>query len=341
MNKTKKSSYLKNPSGNLSPRKLRLVSFFVILEKRSPVKSRIVLISEVFEEILEQVLDVLVVRLVLEIESSAVLHIGNELLGEPSAKIFEVGHDLLLLDLLVLLLDAASPEALPRELSSQEVHEHVPDALHVVAASLLDPDVGIDGGVSGGSGQTLAVLVLDVLTVGRHELLGEAEIDDEDPVRVLSAAGGKVIGLDVSVDDTTGVDVLDPLDGLLGDHQDGLDRELPAAQVEQVLETLAEQVHDHEVVVALGAVVQDLGNCLADDGGIGVEPQVDLAFVVQLLVLRVHILELNRYLLFGFFVNGLPDLSEGAASQFLLKAVMLCYDSIFHFYNINLNLQNI
>jgi hypothetical protein len=70
------------------------------------------------------------------------------------------------------------------------------------------------------------------------------------------------------VDDPPGVDVLDPLDDLLGDHKNGFNRELAPAEGEEVLEGLSEHVHNHEVVVAFGSVVEDLGDGLSNDGGV-------------------------------------------------------------------------
>jgi hypothetical protein len=42
------------------------------------------------------------------------------------------------------------------------------------------------------------------------------------------------------------------------------------------------------------------------------EPQVDLALVVELLVFGVDILEFNSYLLLSFKVLSLPNLAEGS-----------------------------
>lgn len=39
---------------------------------------------------------------------------------------------------------------------------------------------------------------------------------------------------------------------LVGKEENGLEGELPAAEVEQILETGSEEVHHHRVVVALG-----------------------------------------------------------------------------------------
>ena len=89
---------------------LYLIAF---LEHGGPVKVGVVLILHVLEQALEEVLDVLVVGLVLEVEGSAILHVGDEFFREASAEILEVSHDFLLLDFLILLLDTTSTEPLP------------------------------------------------------------------------------------------------------------------------------------------------------------------------------------------------------------------------------------
>ena len=241
-----------------------VLSVFTV--EKSPIIFVVILVAEVLEKGTEQVLDVLVVWLVLEVEGSAVLHVGDELRWETLAEFFKVGHDLLLLDLLVLFLDSSGSKSLPREFSSQEVHEDVSETFHVVSSGLFDTDVSVDTGISGGTCEGFSVLVLDVLSIGRHELLGETEIDDENSVGVLSSSDGEVIRLDISVDDSSGVDVLDSLDHLLGNHENCLQGELSGAVVEEVFEGSSEEVHDHQVVLALGSVVENLWDGLTDDG---------------------------------------------------------------------------
>lgn len=85
---------------------------------QGPVILVVVLVSQVFEQVREEILDVLVVRLVFEVQRAAVLHVGYELRRESLAEFLKVGHDLLLLDLFVLFLDTSCPEPLPRKHTS-------------------------------------------------------------------------------------------------------------------------------------------------------------------------------------------------------------------------------
>ena len=54
-----------------------------------------------------------------------------------------------------------------------------------------------------------------------------------------------------AVDERLRVNVLDSQKRLVGEHQDGLEREAAAAAVEKVLQRVAEQIHDEHVVAAL------------------------------------------------------------------------------------------
>ena len=49
----------------------------------------------------------------------------------------------------VFLLFCCGAEALPGQGSSDEVHEDVAEALHVVSAALLDTEMRVDAGITG------------------------------------------------------------------------------------------------------------------------------------------------------------------------------------------------
>lgn len=73
------------------------------------------------------------------------------------------GH-LLLADLLVLLFLGGCLESLPRQTAPVEVHEHVSEGFHVVAAGLLDTEMCIYRGIPSRTGQVLVLSVQDVLS---------------------------------------------------------------------------------------------------------------------------------------------------------------------------------
>ena len=51
----------------------------------------------------------------------------------------------------------------------------------------------------------------------------------------LASADEEVVGFDVSVEEMSGVYVLDSLDHLVGQHEHGLEGEFTAAHVEEIL----------------------------------------------------------------------------------------------------------
>ena len=63
----------------------------------------------------------------------------------------------------------------------------------------------------------------------------------------------EVVGLDVPVDEVFRVNVLYPRDQLVRKEKDGLEAEPPRAEVEEVLEAGTEELHDHDVEIALGS----------------------------------------------------------------------------------------
>jgi hypothetical protein len=87
--------------------------------------------------------------------------------------------------------------------------------------------VGVDGGITSGTGQVLVLSVRDVeVGLGVPVLLGETEVNHVDLVAPLADAHEEVVGLNVTVDEALGVDVLDAADELVGEQEDGLEGEL-------------------------------------------------------------------------------------------------------------------
>lgn len=96
--------------------------------------------------------------------------------------------------------------------------------------------MGVDRSITGSTRQVLVLSVWDVeMGLWVTVLLGQTKIDHVDLVATLSDAHEEVVRLDITVDERLGVDVLDTRDELIGEEQDGLERELPVAEVEQIL----------------------------------------------------------------------------------------------------------
>jgi hypothetical protein len=149
-------------------------------------------------------------------------------------------------------------------------------------------------------------------------LLGQTEVDDIDLVAALANAHEEVVGLDITVDERLGVDVLDAGDELIGQQQDGLQGELAVAEVEEILQAGAEQVENHGIVVTLGAEPADEGNTDTTSQGL-----VDTSLIFELGVLGLDALELDGNLLAGDDVGAEVDITEGAATDLPADTVLV------------------
>lgn len=77
--------------------------------------------------------------------------------------------------------------------------------------------MSIDGGITGSTSQVLILTVWDVeMSLGVTVLLSKTEINDVDLVTTLSDTHKEVVGLDITVDEGLGVDILDAGDELIG-----------------------------------------------------------------------------------------------------------------------------
>jgi hypothetical protein len=98
---------------------------FILLDE-VPIVDVIELESAASEEVLEECPEVRVVGFLIEAEVPDVSEVGRQVLWESLTQRLDGGGDLLLHDALVLVLLVRGLEVLPRELSLQEVHHHIP-----------------------------------------------------------------------------------------------------------------------------------------------------------------------------------------------------------------------
>mmetsp|Transcript_45656 Transcript_45656/g.128936 ORF Transcript_45656/g.128936 Transcript_45656/m.128936 type:complete len:285 (-) Transcript_45656:452-1306(-) len=196
----------------------------VLVVEYGPVEDEVVLVSLPEEEVLEEAAQVGVVRAVLKAQAAAVVQIRHELEWEVFAEYFDGRGHFLLHDLLVLLLLGVGLEPLPRQTPTVEVHQHVTQRLQIVASRLFDSEVCVDGCVSSGAGEVLVFAVGDVLLrLGVAVLLGQSEIDDVHNLCLLAESDEEVVGLDIAMDEVLGVDVLDAVQHLVGEHECGFE----------------------------------------------------------------------------------------------------------------------
>ena len=121
------------------------------------------------------------------------------------------------------------------------------------------------------------------------------------------------------------MDVLDTRDELICQEQDSLQRELPVAEVEQILQTGAEKVKDHGIVVTFGSEPTHEWN--TDTAGQGL---VDTSLIFELGVLGLYALELDGNLLARDDVGAKVDVTETTATDLTSNAVLITYSKILY-----------
>ena len=128
------------------------------------------------------------------------------------------------------------------------------NGFQIVTSTLLDSLVRRDRGVSGGAGEVLAIFVRNMFTLTILVALSETKVNDEDIVSSrLSATDQEVIGLDITMDDPLVVHLLNSLDQLRANKEDGFQIELPTASLEEVFKGWTKQVHNHDMEMLVGS----------------------------------------------------------------------------------------
>jgi len=185
----------------------------------APIKDVVVLVSFTDEEVPEEFPQVGVIGFVVEPQCPSVVQEYGELIGEATAKKIGGGGHLLLHNPVVLLFLGSSLETLPREGAAEEVHEDVSERFEVIAASLFNTQMSVDGGVASGTSQVLVLSVGNVKVGLRVPvLLGKTEVDDIDLISALADSHQKVVGFDVTVNEVAGMNVLDARNQLISEQ---------------------------------------------------------------------------------------------------------------------------
>ena len=254
-----------------------------------PVEDVVILEGLADEQVPEDLPQVRVIRLVVETQRAGVVQVDGELVGESPAQNLGGGGHLLLHDTVVLLLLGGRLQALPGQGTTAEVEHNVTKGLHIVTAGLFDTKVGVDTGVTGSSGKVLVLTVGDVeVSLGVTVFLGKTKVNNVDLVSTLANAHQEVVGLDITVDEGFGMDVLDAGYKLVGQQQDGLERELAVAEVEEILQTGPEKVDYHSIVITFGTEPAHERDTDTTSEGL-----VNTGFILQLGVLCLDAFELD------------------------------------------------
>lgn len=167
--------------------------------------------------------EVAVVGPLVELQAADVVEVEGKFGWKAAAEDVAGRCSLLEQDLGILVLLVGGAKALPGKAAAEKVEQDVAERLKVVAPALLDPEVRVEACIAGGAGQGLVLPVGDVEEGAWVAVpLGQPKVDQVAVPRVLPQAHHKVVRLDVAVEKVLVVHVLDPLDHLVGEHQNRL-----------------------------------------------------------------------------------------------------------------------
>ena len=99
--------------------------------------------------------------------------------------------------------------------------------------TLLNTKMRVDGGIPGGSCEVLSLPVRDVLAVPLDVPLGQAEINHKNLMCGLVEPNAEVIRFDIPMNEVPVVDVFDPADHLVDEHEHRFEGELAEGVLEE------------------------------------------------------------------------------------------------------------
>mmetsp|Transcript_91610 Transcript_91610/g.213044 ORF Transcript_91610/g.213044 Transcript_91610/m.213044 type:complete len:253 (+) Transcript_91610:741-1499(+) len=201
-----------------------------------------------------------------------------------------------------------------------EVEEHVPDGFKVVSPALFATLVGIDRSISCSACEAqprpeLCMLVLLLQPVP----LAQAKVNDIQVVNLLLNTKHEVFRLDVTVNDSLGMQVLNAVEQLFRDHCRAFDIEAALATPHAIFERSAKQLHHHALVMPLLAPEETLSYALRSVWS-GQHLQNHL-FMLQLRSASPYIFELHSDLLLCACIVAEPDLAKTPSSEFLVDLI--------------------
>jgi hypothetical protein len=110
------------------------------------------------------------------------------------------------------------------------------------------------------------------------------------------------------------VDVLHSGEKLIGNHQNGLQRKMTLAKLEKILQGLAKEIHDQDIVIAFGAVPPHIW-----DADAARDDLVNAGLVEQLWRSSLGRFEFDRSFFLCDEVLAGVDFTEGARAKSLLQ----------------------
>lgn len=118
------------------------------------------------------------------------------------------------------------------------------------------PVVIVDARVSSRAAKQM--FLISAVLLSKPMFFSQTEVDSVYYIPFLTNTHQEVGRLDVAMEDVFGMDILDSRDGLVGDEEDSLERELSVAVIEQIFERWAEKLVDEHKVFTLLSEPEDV-----------------------------------------------------------------------------------
>jgi len=193
----------------------------------------VVLVAIPLKQILEHISHGGVLRSLIKSQVACLTEIFGELHRVALAQNLNGGGQLLLFDSFIFVPLVVSLEPLPRKHASEEVHDNITNAFHVISAGLLNSQVSVDGGIAGGSSQILSFSVGNVLSISLNISLGQSEVKNKNFVGSFIQSNAEVIWLDISVNEMSVVNVFNSGNHLINQHEHCFERELSESLIKE------------------------------------------------------------------------------------------------------------
>lgn len=150
-----------------------------------------------------------------------------------------------------------------------------------------------------------------------EEFVGQTKVDNKNLVFVLVPAHQKIVRLDVSMNDSSRVDVLDDVENLVSQDQSGFQGEFSGTSVEHIFQRGSHKVHHHDICFVFLPCIVDPWNPFCEGNDVIMKIGVDFSLVKELRVPRVGDLSFDGHLAVGFHIYSVKNLSKGPVIDFL------------------------
>lgn len=154
--------------------------------------------------------------------------------------------------------------------------------------------------------------------LGVTVFLSQTEVNNIDLVPSLSNTHQEIVGLDVTMNERFGMDVLDSRDQLVGQEENGLEGKFSIAEIEKIFERRTEEIEHHGVVVTLGSKPADERD--TDTSGEGL---VDSCFIFELRMFGLDGFKFDGDFFTRDDVSAQVDITEGTTANFTTDTVFV------------------